>query len=39
VLSLPEDGSTAGFPNAVLHQKLDDGQILKQENHVTESFY
>jgi hypothetical protein len=38
VLSTPEDGSTAGFPNAVLHQKLDDGQSPKQESDVTESF-
>jgi len=38
VLSLPAGGSTAGFPKAVLHQKLDDGQSPKQENHVTEGF-
>jgi hypothetical protein len=36
VLSLPEAGSTAGFRNVVLLQKLDDGQIWKKkEYHVS----
>ena len=31
MLSLPEEGSRAGFRNTVLHLKLDDGQISKKE--------
>jgi len=38
VLSLPEDGSIAGFLNVVLHSKLNNGQIpkKKKENYFSE---
>jgi hypothetical protein len=34
-ISLPEDGSTAGFRNAMLNKKLVDGQNPKEEDYVS----
>jgi hypothetical protein len=34
VLSLPEDGSIAGFLNVVLHSKLNNGQIPKKKKKI-----